>query len=109
MPTPDGIAKYREAFERLKRKQHPHKKSIEEMTLDELLELERKFLAWYPTHPDHPERSVKKHIYDKYIVPRIHELRQPGYVREYLLGEQPPAGSQIPLAMEPSPVQSTDN
>ena len=100
----------REAYEltrlRLSRGQNPKKKSIDEMDLAELLVIEQKFLAWYPTHPDHPEREIKKHIYDDYIKPRIELISN---VKTYLIGEQPPASSQVSPEMELLFVQNTNN
>lgn len=109
----DAREQLRLQCERLKRGQSPTKKSIDEMDLDELLPMEARYLAWYPTHPDHHERDIKKHIYETYIKPRIALLKedaeQIANVEQYLLGEQPPAGSQIPLSQESALVQNTNN
>lgn len=61
---------------------------IEEMTLPELLEAERKFLAWYPK-TKHKDKEVKKHIYETYIKPRIENLQWEKEVREAVIGPDP--------------------
>lgn len=61
---------------------------IEEMTLPELLEAERKYLAWYPT-TKHPDKELKKHVYETYIKPRIEHLRFVQDVEDAVLGTPP--------------------
>lgn len=69
-----GYQKFLETKQRLTNKRSPTKIGVEEMDLPQLLEIEQKFLSWYPT-TNSPEKSTKKHIYDAYIKPRIEKLQ----------------------------------
>lgn len=71
-----GYEAFKKVTQDIKNKRSPTKKSINDMDLKELLILEERFNEWYPTHPDHPERKIKLHIYKKYIQPRIKELQE---------------------------------
>lgn len=75
MPT-EGYEQFREMALKLKRGVSPTRKSVTEMTLPELLVTQEKYLAWVSKYPDHPERSVKEHVYNTYILRRIEDLQQ---------------------------------
>ncbi len=51
------------------------KKSIDMMNLNELLEAKEKYLIFVRDFPDHPDREIKTHIYNTYLIPRIEELQ----------------------------------
>lgn len=72
----DAKEQLRIQCQRLRRGQNPGITSIDEKPLDELLEMEARYLEWYPTHPKHPDRETKRHIYETYIKPRIAELSE---------------------------------
>jgi hypothetical protein len=53
------------------------------MTLSELLVAEEKYLKWYP-ETKHPDKEVKKHIYENYMKPRIEMLQTEKSVEELM-------------------------
>jgi len=70
-----GYKRWQEVGRRLHQKNGlpSDKVGVEEMDLQQLLEIEKKFLEWYPTTKS-PDKEVKNHIYKTYIQPRIEEL-----------------------------------
>lgn len=53
----------------------PSANSITDATYPQLLEMQAKFLAWYPS-TNHPDKDLKKHIYENHILPRIRRYEQ---------------------------------
>lgn len=76
---------WRRTGDQLRARQRPSsRKSINEMNLDEALDAEVKYLKWATTHADHEDFSVKKHIYNTYLIPRIEFLKQQQDVTDIL-------------------------
>lgn len=76
-PNAPGYRKWSEVGKKLHGKTLPQRKGIEDLTLEELLEKEKKFLEWFPTTKS-SDKEVVEHKYKTYIRPRIEKLQKEG-------------------------------
>lgn len=72
--TEDGLLAYEKVRQSFKQGRRTGKKPIDLMSLDECLDAEEKYLKWRDNNPTHEDLTVKKHIYENYLIPRIAEL-----------------------------------